>query len=109
MSKALIVSYCWTQDAERLGALINPDNTTQPEVLPLVFRDLAAVHGVDVEWIEEQYEAHFAWDWLHDPLTMGLCFVLFFLHHDGVLALLNGHLRCICVLWPGCVRKKRHL
>ena len=24
-SNVLIVSYCWTQDAERLGALINED------------------------------------------------------------------------------------
>jgi len=73
MSKVLIVSYCWTQDAERMGALINSDGTAQPELIELVFRDLAAVHGVTVEWLQQFYTNGncFAWDWLHDPLTMG--------------------------------------
>ena len=73
MSKALIVSYCWTQDAERMGALMNGDGTAQPELINLVFRDLAAIHGVTVEWLQQFYTDgnYFAWDWLHDPLTMG--------------------------------------
>ncbi|KAF9649823.1 hypothetical protein BDM02DRAFT_3094095 [Thelephora ganbajun] len=73
MSKVLIVSYCWAQDAERLGALINVDGTARPELIDMVFRDLAAVHGVTVEWLQQFYNPgdYFAWDWLHDPLTMG--------------------------------------
>ena len=73
ISKALIVSYAWTQDAERLGALMNGDGTAQPELVDIVFRDLAAVHGVTVEWLEQFYTPgnYFAWDWNHDPLTMG--------------------------------------
>lgn len=73
MSKALIVSYCWTQDAERLGALINTDGTGKAGLIDLVFRDLAAVHGVTVEWLQQFYTDgdYFAWDWLHDELTMG--------------------------------------
>ena len=76
MSKALIVSYCWTQDAERLGALMNGDGTGKPELIDLAFRDLAAVHGVTVEWLQQFYTPgeYFAWDWLHDPLTMGSSF-----------------------------------
>jgi len=76
MSKALIVSYCWTQDAERLGALINRDGTGKPELIDLVFRDLAAVHGVTVEWLQQFYTPgdYFAWDWSRDPLTMGSSF-----------------------------------
>ena len=72
-SKALIVSYCWTQDAERLGALMNGDGTARPELIEMVFRDLAAVHGVTVEWLKQFYTEgdYFAWDWTHDPLTMG--------------------------------------
>jgi len=72
-SKVLIVSYCWTQDAERLGALIHSDGTAEPELIDLVFRNLAAVHGVHVQDIKNYYTPgdYFAWDWLHDPLTMG--------------------------------------
>jgi len=67
------VSYCWTQDAERLGALIHSDGTAEPELIDLVFRNLAAVHGVHVQDIKNYYTPgdYFAWDWLHDPLTMG--------------------------------------
>jgi len=73
MSKALIVTYCWTQDAERLGALMTGDGTARAELLDLIFRDLAAVHGVTADWIKQYYTDgdYFAWDWLHDPLTMG--------------------------------------
>jgi len=73
MSKALIVSYCWTQDAERLGALIDNNGTKEAELIDLAFRDLAAVHDVTVEWLKGFYTPgdYFAWDWLHDPLTMG--------------------------------------
>jgi len=73
MSKVLIASYCWTQDAERLGALMNGDGTARPELIDLIFRDLAEVHGVTVEWLLQFYTPgdYFAWDWLHDPLTMG--------------------------------------
>ena len=73
ISKALIVSYAWTQDAERIGALINADGTAKPELIKVVFRDLAAVHGVSVEWLEQFYTDgdYFAWDWYQDPLTMG--------------------------------------
>ena len=76
MSKTLIVSYGWTQDAERLGALINRDGTGKPGLIDLVFRDLAAVHGVTVDWLQKFYTAgnYFAWDWLRDPLAIGSSF-----------------------------------
>ena len=77
MSSTLIASYCWTQDAERMGALMNGDGTGKPELMDLVLRDLAAVHGVTVKWLEQFYTPgdYFAWDWLHDPLTMGSPFL----------------------------------
>ena len=75
MSKVLIASYCWTQDAERMGALMNGDGTGKPGLIEMVLRDLAAVHGVTVDWLKQYYTGeYFAWDWLHDPLTMGSSF-----------------------------------
>jgi len=78
MSNVLIVSYCWTQDAERLGALIHGDGTADQQLIDVVFRDLAAVHDVAVDSLYTFYTAgdYFAWDWLHDPLTMGSSFCL---------------------------------
>ena len=76
MSPVLIVSYCRTQDAERMGALINRDGTGQPELINLVFRDLAAVHGVTVDWLKQYYTDgdYFARDWSRDSLSMGSSF-----------------------------------
>ena len=75
MSKVLIASYCWTQDAERMGALMNGDGTGKPGLIDLVLRDLAAVHGVTVDWLKQYYTGeYFAWVGLHDPLTMGSSF-----------------------------------
>ena len=57
----------------RRRALIGSNGTMESELIDLVFRDLAAVHGVTVEWLQQFYTPGecFAWDWLHDPLTMG--------------------------------------
>lgn len=72
--KVLIASYCWNQDAQRLGVLMNGDGTAKPKLIEMMFRDLAAIHGVTVEWLKEFYTDgdYFAWDWNNDPLTMGL-------------------------------------
>ena len=103
MSSTLIATYCWTQDAERMGALINGDGTGKPELMDLIFRDLAAVHGVTVEWLMQFYTPgnYYAWDWLHNPLTMGSSSLSL-----AVLTLLNGRSRRICVLRSGCVWKR---
>ena len=81
-SRVLIASYCWTQDAERLGALMNGDGTAQPELINLVMNDLASVHKIDVKKLWNLYTPgdYFAWDWLHDPLTMGM---LLFIRYKG--------------------------
>ena len=100
MSSTLIASYCWTEDAKRMSALINGDGTGKPELIDMVLRDLAAVHGVTVEWLQQYYKPgdYFVWDWLRNPLTMGSPL----LPMVG-LALLNGCLRRVCVLLSGCV------
>ena len=105
MSSTLIASYCWTQDAERMGSLINRDGTGQPELMDLVFRDLAAVHGVTVEWLKGFYTGeYFAWDWARDPLTMGSPSL-----PVAVLGFLNGCSRCICILRSGGIWRQRYL
>ena len=92
----LIASYCWTQDAERIGALIHSDGTAEPELMDLVFRDLAAVHGVQVCDITKYYQGeYFAWDWLHNPMTMGL----FFFQATNSIHF-NGYFRRLRILWP---------
>ena len=72
----LIASYCWTYDAERLGALIGTGETQYDrQLLTLAIRDLAAVHNVDYDWLYMQVDDLekdvFAWDWNHNPLSQG--------------------------------------
>ena len=76
-SSTLIASYSWTQDTAQMGALINGDSSRKPELINLVLRDLATVHGVTVEWLKQYYTPgdYFGWDWLYDPLTMGSAFL----------------------------------
>lgn len=73
-SRVLIASYCWTQDAERLGSLMNGDGTAQPELINRVMEDLAMMHKIEVKKLWALYTDgdYFAWNWLHDPLTMGM-------------------------------------
>ena len=107
-SKVLIASYCLTEDADRLGALIHPNGTTKDELIDLVFRNLATVHGLGVEQIKEHYTEGkgncFAWDWLHDPLTMGWFFL-----STAASTLLNGCYRRRAILCSGFVCELRHL
>lgn len=71
-STVLIASYCWTNDAERLGALINTGKAEYEEQLKeLVLRNLADVHKMDYATLSEQFVDMHAWDWSDDPLAMG--------------------------------------
>ena len=106
MSNVLIVSYCWTQDAERLGALIHGDGTADQQLIDVVFRDLATVHDVAVDWLYTFYSTgnYFAWDWLHDPLTMGLSFLSELFNHFS-----NHYFRWVCILWSRLLFIPRYL
>jgi len=64
----LIASYCWTEDATRLGALIDKDDAA---LLNLVLRDLADIHNVTVDFLRSELIGSKAWDWSNDPYTMG--------------------------------------
>jgi monoamine oxidase len=68
-SRVLIASYCWTNDAERLGNII--DNNVDGILLDLMLRNLATVHQADVDELKKQYVNHFAWNWNHDAWTGG--------------------------------------
>ena len=75
-SSVLMVSYCWMQDAQRLGALMNGDGTAKPELFDIVIRDLALMHGKNESELYELFDPtdtgnYFAWSWLQNPLTMG--------------------------------------
>ena len=64
----LIASYCWTEDATRMGALIDSDDKT---LLDLVLRELAHIHDVEVDFLRRELIDYKAWNWSHDPYTMG--------------------------------------
>ena len=64
----LIACYCWTEDATRMGALIEKDETT---LLNLVLRELAGIHNLSIEFLRGQLIGSKGWSWSHDPYTMG--------------------------------------
>jgi len=66
----LIASYCWTEDASRLGALID-DKDGDGRLKELVLKDLADIHDVTVDYLREQLIECKAWSWSHNPYTMG--------------------------------------
>ena len=74
-TKVLIVTFVKLQDHERVASLVNADGSAKPRLLEVIFRDLAAVHDVDVDYLkglyEDKPENFFAWDWSQDPTAMG--------------------------------------
>ncbi|KAF8625505.1 hypothetical protein AX15_005336 [Amanita polypyramis BW_CC] len=64
----LIASYCWTEDASRLGALIDRDDGFLAEV---VLKELSIIHDVDYEFLRNDLIDLKGWSWSHDPLTCG--------------------------------------
>ncbi|KAF9560294.1 amine oxidase [Agrocybe pediades] len=71
-SRTLIASYCWTNDAERLGSLIGTGAPTyEAQLETLVLNNLALVHNVTYDYLKSRLWSMHSWDWNHDPLTMG--------------------------------------
>lgn len=48
--------------------MISAGGALKNQVKDLVLRDLARIHNVSYDFLFEQYEDHFGWDWTHDPL-----------------------------------------
>ena len=71
----LIASYCWTDDADRLGALTTNEEL-KPVLVKLVLRELARIHDLDVEFLRWELLDTHAWSWSHDSRTMGTCLPL---------------------------------
>jgi monoamine oxidase len=68
----MIVSYSWTQDAGRLGAFVKEKGSPADQQLKAtVLRDLAAVHGLSVEFLEDQCIDHHAWNWDDSEFSAG--------------------------------------
>ncbi|KAF2831674.1 hypothetical protein CC86DRAFT_342661 [Ophiobolus disseminans] len=77
----LLVSYTWSQEAERIGALIDKNSpANEDELRKLLFHDLARLHsktGDDQQYqhlydlIESSYLDHYAYDWYKNPRTVG--------------------------------------
>ena len=77
----LLVSYTWSQEAERIGALIHRDSPAgEDELKEVLFHDLARLHAEkDGEWdyerlhklLRSEYVTHHAYNWYADPNTVG--------------------------------------
>ncbi|KZP31467.1 hypothetical protein FIBSPDRAFT_813672 [Athelia psychrophila] len=75
----LIASYCWSEDAQRLAALIvdfnsskfDADKPLSNPLAKLVLRDLAKVHNVDLSFLATQVMAIHPWDWNTNKYSMG--------------------------------------
>lgn len=73
----LICSFVWTEDAARIGAMIGSGITSVDDQLKdLVLRDLAAVHNIDRQVLDDQYLDMKSVDWADNPSTMGKCFCI---------------------------------
>ncbi|PBK92484.1 hypothetical protein ARMGADRAFT_930202 [Armillaria gallica] len=73
----MIASYTWSQDAARVGGLINGRNTVDEQFLiDNILKDLAALHDVTFDFLEKELRDWCAWDWYSDPFTLG-AFALF--------------------------------
>ncbi|KAF8596137.1 amine oxidase [Ceratobasidium sp. AG-I] len=65
----LIASYCWTEDATRLGALI--DHKDNGPLRNLMLRELARIHNVTIDFLTSELIDMKAWSWSHNPYSMG--------------------------------------
>jgi monoamine oxidase len=100
----LIASYCWTEDAERFSALIDNKSEPGPSIddddqflINLVIRELADIHGVTVESLNDQLIATKAWSWSRDPLTMGKCQQAYPISASVIAYLIVPSYRCFCL------------
>lgn len=74
MTTTLIASYCWTEDAARFGAIINNANANDDDrdfLKKFVLKELATIHDLDIEFLNDQYLDMHAWSWSHNPYSMG--------------------------------------
>ncbi|KAG8719775.1 hypothetical protein FRC09_010643 [Ceratobasidium sp. 395] len=72
ISKVIIASYCWTQDAQTMAALMQGSGTfDETRLKNAILSDLAAIHDIPLTTMESYYAGMYAYDWSHNPQTMG--------------------------------------
>ncbi|KAK0433398.1 hypothetical protein EV421DRAFT_1718643 [Armillaria borealis] len=69
----MIASYTWSQDATRVGGLITAD---EQFLIDNILKDLAALHGITLDFLKKEMRGWCAWDWNSDPFALG-AFALF--------------------------------
>ncbi|KAG7096239.1 hypothetical protein E1B28_003688 [Marasmius oreades] len=70
-STVLIASYNWTQDASNMGAWIHgPGSVEANQLKDKILADLAFVHGIDLEDLNDWYQEMYAFDWSNDSKFM---------------------------------------
>ncbi|KDQ16658.1 hypothetical protein BOTBODRAFT_172778 [Botryobasidium botryosum FD-172 SS1] len=68
----LIASYCWGNDALRLGSLMSGSNSADEKMLvDLVLRELTILHKLEPGFLHEQLVDFYAKNWYADPFTGG--------------------------------------
>lgn len=73
----MIVSYTWSQDALRLGALIQGrDSTAEAHLIDLILEDLAVMHSIDKAKLRSLVVNYHAFDWYRHEFSAG-AFALF--------------------------------
>ena len=74
-SRVLIVSYAWTQDAERLGSLMGASKEDKSFLQNMVLRDLERVHKLNEgdlnQYFDGSNDSIFPFNWYADPYAMG--------------------------------------
>jgi monoamine oxidase len=104
----MICSYTWSQDALRLGALVHGrDSLTEELLVRLILQDLAVMHGIEYETLNQKVVDYHAWNWYANEFSCGefsprsldpwpsfVGFLPFFFLK-----------RCLCVLWSGTIQQ----
>ncbi|KAB5590639.1 bifunctional amine oxidase [Ceratobasidium theobromae] len=70
-SKTLIASYVWTQDSTTLGSMMGPSEDAQRMLKQVVLADLAAVHDLPLEFLQNDLEEIYPYDWSNHINSMG--------------------------------------
>ncbi|KAF5392271.1 hypothetical protein D9757_001577 [Collybiopsis confluens] len=72
LSNVLIAAYNGLLDSQRLAVYMKGYDTPQERILlEFVMNDLAAVHGIPVSELWDEYLDYYAWDWYSDTYAQG--------------------------------------
>jgi len=69
-ASTMIVSYTWTQDAQRNAAFVK-GSVADKVLRDSILSDLAVMHEVQYEWLLDQYKDHHAWSWDNSEFSVG--------------------------------------